>query len=246
MIRLRKILIIGLALGTMMSVARAQSNEQTQSDIDVEDLGDERYRIGQIIVDRASASFSVPGRVAHLDDPLEYIAVAEGGVKEYESLLELKTSADEFQLACILIGLDDAEAVKPRYQFDERTVVGQPVSIDVSWESDDETRMFAITDVLSLQAESKASADWVYIGSFTAENGEFMASMIGTLIGFVHDPYAIIEHRNGLAIGAYGMITGNASLLPPEGSAVTLSVSVKAEKLGEKQPEKTAENAEDQ
>lgn len=232
MIQLLKVAVVVSCFAVMTSPADAQSDENGPPDIDIEDLGDERFRIGQIIVDRANGSFTVPGRVAHLDDPLEYVAVAEGGVKGYESLLELKTSADEFQLACILIGLDDADAVKPRYQFDERTVVGQPVAIDISWESDDEMRTFAITDVLSMQADAKAAADWVYIGSFTAENGEFMAAMVGTLIGFVHDPYAIIEHKNGLAIGAYGMITGNASLLPPEGAPVTMSVSLNPQKVG--------------
>jgi len=227
-----KILVVAISLAVMMNPAHAQSKPETPPAIDVEDLGDERYRIGQIIVDRANGSFTVPGRVAHVDEPLEYIAVAEGGVKEYESLLELKTSADEFQLACILIGLDDAASIKPRYQFDERAAVGPPVGIDISWSKGKQTISITAAEALQLAKGAASDEDWVYIASHTAENGEFMAAVIGTLIGFVHDPYAIIEHRHGLAIGAYGAVTGNASLLPPEGAPVTVSVSFKPEKVG--------------
>ena len=80
----------------------------------MEDLGDQRYRIGTIIVDRKALSFSVPGKILHLKDPLEYLAVSRNGMKSYESLFELDTSPREFNLACILLGLDDLRAVSFR------------------------------------------------------------------------------------------------------------------------------------
>jgi hypothetical protein len=46
------------------------------------------------------------------------------------------------------------------------------------------------------------------------------------LIGFVHDPYSVIDHANGAAIGAYGLLTGNEDLLPPEGSIISVTVSL--------------------
>ena len=68
---------------------------------------------------------------------------------------------------------------------------------------------------------------WVYIGSTTShDDQQFMAEMTGTLIGFVHDPYSIIEHHNGAGIGSYGIITGNESVLPPEGTDISISVSL--------------------
>ena len=48
--------------------------------------------------------------------------------------------------------------------------------------------------------------------------------MDGTLVGFVHDPAAIIEHRIGLGLGDYGAITGNPGVLPPPGTTVVLTV----------------------
>lgn len=199
----------------------------------IQDLGEQRYRIGRVTVDKGARSFTVPGRVIHLSGPMEYVAVTEGGMKEYESVLELGASATEFQLACILIGLDDANSVKPRYQFDDREAEGQAVDIVIAWERDGKTHRTKAANALLQGDEPFDDHDWVYIGSNTQQDGELMAEMVGTLIGLVHDPDAIIEHRRGAGIGAYGMITANPGLLPPEGAPVTVSVSAITEAGGE-------------
>lgn len=204
----------------------------------VEELGGDRYRIGAVTVDRGKRQLSVPGRVLHLDDTLEYIAVSRGGQKDYESLLELDASGLEFQLASILIGLDDADAVKPRYQFDEREALGPAVSVRISWDDAGETRSIDAANALLNNDEPFDDHDWVYIGSIE-ENGELWAQTTGTLIGFVHDPYAIIEHRQGVGVGNYGFIKGNHLLLPPEGAPVTVSVSVTRDKEVGKKEEKS-------
>lgn len=192
----------------------------------MEPLGDERYRIGSIIVDRDARTFSVPGKIIHLDSALEYVAVSRGGMKEYESLLELDTLPREFNLACILIGLDDAGAVKPRYQFDDRDAEGPSVAISISWEADGEKKTLSAANAMKTGEDTYNDNSWVYIGSNTSPDGKhFMADVGGTLIGFVHDPDSVIEHRNGAGIGAYGLITGNEDVLPEEGSAVTLKVT---------------------
>jgi len=193
----------------------------------MEQIGEKRYRIGEIIVDQAAAEFTLPGTVLHLSGPLEYLAVARDGLKEYESLLELAASPTEFNLACILIGLDDKNSVKPRYQFDERKAEGQAVSISIAWQKDGKTISISGANAMSVGDDVFADDSWVYIGSMTSEDGQqFMANMTGTLIGFVHDPYSVIDHRNGAAIGSYGLLTANEGVLPPEGSTVSLTVSL--------------------
>ena len=148
------------------------------------------------------------------------------GAKGYESLLELDTTAVEFQLACILIGLDDENTVKPRYQFDEREVEGQTVEISISWEDDGVRQTISATEALTAGDGEFADAEWIYVGSgLSPQGGGLQAELSGTLIGFVHDPFSIIEHREGARSGSYGMITGNSELLPPEGSPITLTVS---------------------
>lgn len=193
----------------------------------LEQVGEDRYRVGNIIVDKKTRSFEVPGKVLHLTDALEYFAVASDGMKGYESLLELTTTPREFNLACILIGLDDKKSVKPRYQFDEQKPDGQSVDISLSWEEDGKSVTVSAANAMTAGEDVFDDDSWVYIGSALGDNGkQFMAEVGGTLIGFVHDPYSIIDHRNGGGIGAYGLITGNEKALPEEGSAVTLSVKV--------------------
>ena len=196
----------------------------------IEDLGEGRYRIGTITVDKTERKFSLGGKILHLNAPLEYLAVKTEGDKGYESLLELDTLAVDFQLACILIGLDDENSVKPRFQFDENEAEGQAVDITISWEVDGEVKTTSAAKALAAGDGPFSDAGWVYVGSMPSpQDGSLLAEMWGTLIGFVHDPISIIEHRKGAPAGSYGMVTGNADLLPPEGSPITLTVSAVAD-----------------
>jgi hypothetical protein len=52
---------------------------------------------------------------------------------------------------------------------------------------------------------------WVYTGSSVLKDGQSLAEMEGTLIGFVHDPDAIIENSTGGGLSAYGSIRLNPS-----------------------------------
>lgn len=202
-------------------------DEVPAPDIDIEELGDDRYRVGNIIVDKGKRSFTLGGKILHLDKPLEYVAVKTEGYKGYESLLELDTSATEFQLACILIGLDEDKSVKPRFQFDEREANGQAVDVKLSWMDGDETKSVDVATALMAGDKVFDDQDWVYIGSQPSpQDGTLLAEMSGALIGFVHDPMSVIEHRRGAGIGAYGMITGNGDLLPAEGSEISVTISV--------------------
>lgn len=222
--RIRKIVLLQLLL-TIGFVSPLAAEEELASAM--KDLGHQRFQIGEIIVDKSAKSFIVPGKILHLDEPLEYVAVSANGMKGYESLLELSVSAREFNLACILIGLDAKKSNKPRYQFDERKPEGQAVSINVSWKVDGETRRVSAANAMTTGDKEFDDDSWVYIGSTTSEDGlQFMAETGGTLIGFVHDPYSVIDHVNGGGIGDYGLLTGNDAVLPAEGSAITLSVSL--------------------
>jgi len=206
-----------------------------------EDLGGGRYRIGRIEVDKGAARFTVPGRVLRLDPPLEYLAVTPGGYKAYESLLELDAGGVEFNLACILIGLDAEGAQRPEYQFDPRPAKGQRVAVSVGWDAAGSAQRVSAAEALAgatpgagrptdgpgLPAErpiQKPTDDWVYIGSFFLQDGAYAAAQIGTLVGFVHDPAAVIEHRPGLGIGSYGSVGGNKALPWAVGTPVVLTV----------------------
>jgi hypothetical protein len=218
----------------------------------MEDLGDGRYRVGQIEIDRESAQFSVTGRMLPLESegmPIEFLAVTMGSSKAYEALIELEASAVEFNLACILIGLDPSHATRSERHFDERRLDGDVVDITVSWLAGDTRITRELAQLLNVRpAQPAASAPpvpdgarsseapvttdaqqpahvWVYTGSFFFEGGDYAASQLGTLIGVVHDPWSIIQHQDGLGLGHYGAVTANHDLSPPADTRMTISVA---------------------
>ena len=191
-------------------------------------LGDERYQIGSIIVDRKARRMTIPARVHVVDKPLEYLFTARGGMKEYESLLETDVSGTELNLACILLGLERDKTQEPYLQFSQKRVSGPRVDIVVARKDGDRTISVAAGDVLfDTGQKAPEPVEWVYTGSQKHWQDErFAADVTGTLIGFVHDPNTIIESAVGLGIGAYGSVNGNTALLPPAGADVDLVITV--------------------
>ena len=170
----------------------------------------------------------MPGRVHALDKPLEYLATSPGGRKAYEALLELDASGSEFNLACILIGLERDPKLASSKPPDAANVVGQRVAMSVAWTQDGQRRQVTAAEALfNADARTKIeSVEWVYTGSFTSIDGSrFAADFTGTLISFIKDPTGIIEAVSGVGIGPYGSMRGSAAL-PPEGSAIELIVEV--------------------
>lgn len=190
----------------------------------VEDLGNGRYRIGSIEVDKTSKSFSVSGVVLRDEPPLEFLVVTKGGMKGYESLLELNANAFEFNLACILIGLDPKKGVAPSFHFAPEPAQGDAVGLWVSWQKNGKTVRVPAAKLLQQGDAPVKSDEWVYTGSAFTNNGQYMAELDGTLVGFVHDPASIIEHKLGLGLGNYGEIIVRPDLLPAVGSKITMVV----------------------
>lgn len=191
-------------------------------------LGDDRFQVGRIVIDKRAGKFAVPGRVHVMEQPLEYLATAPRGLKEYETLLELDANGTEFNLACILLGLERDPKQGPFQQFNTSTLLGPRVLITIAWNEDGKRREVSAAEaVLNPKAGVKPeSVEWVYTGSIVRPDRLFGADVAGTLIGFVHDANSIIESTVGLGIGAYGSVSGNVALMPPMGSAVELIVEM--------------------
>lgn len=196
-------------------------------------LGKDRYQIGRIVVDKKAGRFTVPGRVLVLGQPLEYLATAPKGMKDYETLLEADATGSEFNLACILLGLERDSSQGPFYQFSEAPVVGPRVLVSIAWQDGGKRREISAAEAL-LDPKGDVrpeSVEWVYTGSLSMPpEGQFAADITGTLIGFVHDANSIIESVLGLGIGAYGSVSGNAAVLPPVGTSIELIVQLPRDK----------------
>jgi len=196
-------------------------------------LGEDRYQVGRILVDKRAGRFTVPGRVHLLDRPLEFLVTTPGGMKEYETLLEADATGSEFNLACILLGLERDPRQGAFYQFSEVPLVGPRVLVSIAWQDKGKRREVAAAEALINPSQDvrPESVEWVYTGSTSSQpDGQFAADITGTLIGFVHSPNTIIDSVAGLGIGAYGSVNGNAALLPPVGTSIELIVQLPRDK----------------
>ena len=192
-------------------------------------LGGDRYQIGRIVLDKRARRFTVPGRVHVLGKPLEYLATSPGGMKEYETLLEVDASGSEFNLACILLGLERDPKQGPYWQFSQDPLRGPRVEIRVAWQDGGKRREVSAAEALldPKDPTKPESVEWVYMGSLmNPADGLFAADVTGTLAGFVHDANSIIESVYGLGIGAYGSVSGNPDKLPPEGAPIEFIVEI--------------------
>jgi len=192
----------------------------------IQDMGGDRFRVGLIEIDRNRRTFTVPA-VVHLEEGAqEYLIAARGGYKGYEAILEAGATPYEFNLACILIGLDDKKTRDPRYHFDPTTIEGDAVEISVSWQTDGGTRRIPAAQLVRDTRNDRTLPveGWVYTGSTFTPDGQYLAQMDGVLVGFVHDPASIIEHATGFGQDLYGAVVPNTAVAPPKGTQVTVEV----------------------
>jgi hypothetical protein len=218
---------LALTVAICSGLAGAQAPAPPASPVgELKSLGQDRYQVGRIVIDKRARSFAVPGRVHLLGQPLEYLATSPGGVKAYEALLEVDATGSEFNLACILIGLErDAKYAAAR-QAGPGPLLGPRVAIFVAWvEAGKRRQVSAAQAILNADVDTRPeSVEWVYIGSPASEGQErFAADLTGTLVAFKPDDNSVIESAVGIGIGAYGSVRGS-TLLPPVGSAVELVV----------------------
>ena len=208
------------ALGQVPAPSRPSIGE-------VKALGQDRYQVGRIVVDKRAGTVTVPGRVLVLDKPLEYLATSPGGRKSYEALLELDASGTELNLACILAGLERDPDVPSWRPLGVAGRTGARVHLSLTWtDGGRQRRMTAAEALQGPEATGQAgNFEWTYTGSFTSKDGsQLAADVTGSLISFVKkDQSGVIEVVSDSGLGPYGSIRGNAAL-PPVGSAIELVV----------------------
>jgi hypothetical protein len=193
----------------------------------IEKLSEDRFRIGAITVDRSKRLITAPGRMLPYEDgkPIEYVATMRQGFKAYESVITLDADAFEFNLACILIGLDPDRGVASDYHFDPKPVEGDRVSIRVRWRDNGRWIEADAVELLRVGGEKPASpSEWAYTGSMFIDGDRYMAQMDGVLIGLIHDPASIIEHRQGIGLGNWGSVSIDPGTAPKGGHEIVLQV----------------------
>jgi hypothetical protein len=193
----------------------------------VEDLGKEKYRIGAIKVDKAKRLITIPGVMLPYEEgkAIEFMATMKQGYKSYESVMSLEANAFEFNLACILIGLDSRKSVAPKFHFDPQPVQGDPVSIKVAWEKNGKMVEYDVIELLKVgETKSVIPSVWSYTGSIFDDSDRYLAQMDGVLIGLIHDPASIIEHKTGIGVGNWGSVIVDPDNAPQSGQTLIISI----------------------
>lgn len=190
----------------------------------VERLGPGLVRVGNIRIDTGKKELAVQGFVNEVR-VLEFLANTKGGWKAYESALELETNAVNFNVACLLIGLDPAGAVVSRFQFDPLPPQGHPVEIFVEWDERGVRRRIRAEQLIynRVTKQTLAEGPWVYTGSVFREGNVYAAENEGTLVGFMHTTAPIIESPRP-NVGAYGESIINPELNLKAGTTIQLIV----------------------
>jgi hypothetical protein len=191
----------------------------------VERVGPDRVRIGEVEVDLARKELRVTGTVTDAIT-LEFVATVKGGNKSYESALELDTNVISFNLALILVGLDPDRGNAAQLMAGRGTPVGDPVEVWVEL-SGGGRRIRAEELVYNTGTKRTLSeGPWAYTGSVESpmRDGRLFAEVDGTLIGFIHSPSPLIESPRPFTPGTYGDNRLNPALNLKPGTVVTLTV----------------------
>ena len=215
---------IGLASPPVFT--QQQSPNQTAKSAQVERLGPNLLRIGNIRVDTAKQEVSVKGVVNDVEI-LEFIANPKGGAKAYESAIEADTDAVNFNLGLILIGLDHTHTKWPQRGDPPMLPNGDPVEIWIEWTAGDQPRRIRAEQLVynEVTKSTLSEGPWVYTGSvFNPENNSYLADLNGVLIGFVHRSTPVIDSPRPRPQGPYAANRLNPALNLKPGTGVVLIV----------------------
>jgi len=207
--------IAGAGAQNPQSIQAPQSASMPLSQI--ERIGEGRFRIGRIVLDKTSQTLHLPACVNMQDGMIELVACANGG-KLHESIFRVPIEPRDLQLGLLLLGLKHKGGV--RFQGDSTLPEGDQVLIFV--EKDGQRRRVEdyVWDRKRLAPMERTG--WVFSGSKFL-NGEFGAQLTRTLITTQHDPYTILDNPlpTGVDSDQYEV---NGKVTPPVGTSVTLVI----------------------
>lgn len=192
----------------------------------VEKLSESTLRIGAIYVDLTKKEIVVPGTINDVM-VLEFLVNTKAGYKSYESAIEADCTALDFNVALVLIGLDDERSkARPRFHFDPVTPQGDGVEMSVSWRTAIGERHAKLEELIYNEGNKQTlpAGHWVYTGPrFMPNSKALMADVDGVLIGFVHTPATLIERAEAVP-GPYGNAKLNPALGLTAGTPVLVTI----------------------
>jgi len=210
--------------GEVLSAEEAQAD--LQKALKLEPLGNEKYRIGKVVLDKKLRTVTVPVKVNMVEGVVEYALVTENG-KAHEAIFTTAASPTHVHLACVLLGKGQVKGEDWPSDYTSITKE-QAVKVEVTWPTNGPMKRYSLARfVLKVQdpgvpnqGAELATGNWFYSGShFRA--GVFVAESEGSIISIIGDGAALInglrkDHTNDL------LHTANKALLPPLGRTVKM------------------------
>lgn len=219
-----------LAAATNQAFAnRAGAEAALKETLKVEQTGPGTFRIGRVEFDKRQGTISLPARLNIRTQVVEYVLVNETG-KAYESMLTTEAKPTDVHLAALLLGLGPA-AVGGGYNRATAVPASNAVSVVVSWQTNGATvkyslpELIVLRDVLSEQPpRAFPPGAWLYNGSVFDSLG-FVAAREGSLVSLIRDPACLLNNPRDDRDNHHVHFP-NGKLLPPEGSAVRVTLQL--------------------
>ena len=190
----------------------------------LEKIGEGKFRLGDILVNKIERSISFPAQVNMDRGLLEYLLVHNKG-KTHESLLRTMVAPYNLQIAFMLLGFEGTEQ-RLAMQGAADTPKGDRVSILLSTTTGQAATLFPAESWLAIKTDETmtdvSSINWVFTGSYV-DDGRFLAQETGSMAAIWHDPVALIDNASpgGESNRIWFVKQGR---VPPVGTPVTITI----------------------
>jgi hypothetical protein len=168
----------------------------------VEDLGNGRYRIGSIQLDKNLGTATFQAKINQVEGNLEYLLVTPTG-STHESLLVTEISPKQLHVAMLLLGAKTAShqsapapgQINADFLKNAPAPDGHPIQITASWQEKGRKKTGPVEDWIFHTSTKRAAGrgPWIYTGSYVRE-GTFLAELDGCFAALVHNPSALINN----------------------------------------------------
>jgi len=204
--------------------ARPEPGSQTVEPL-VEQVGEHRYRIGEIELDASAREIRFPAEINQREGVLEYILVHEQG-KVHESLLRTGISPAALQVALRLLRFRPGSGTLfdhfwPPGERPEREPLGETLELRVSWPG---RPPFPVREAILDRGTGEAMdpALWIYSGSEMVE-GRFQAEVEGSIVAIYRDRLAMVNSSHPQAVSDENWFP-LTDAIPPVGTPVGVTI----------------------
>ena len=190
---------------TLITVGETEQSDPASENPKVEQLDANRYRIGEVIIDKKSREIRFPAVINLREGLLEYLIVHTNG-KIHESLFATDISPTDLNVAFKLLRYEASKELyripsEPGissanfYEEDDKVKAASRISITAEYEKDGETKSIPVHEWV--RHETTASAmeptPWIYGGGEFYEN-QFIPEQTGDIAAIFITNNALINY----------------------------------------------------